>query len=134
MARRHWMSEVAEAVRQHAYDAVDTIAAGIVDSVPFGTPPPEPPKLSLEQYLTAPPEMRQALLQSSGEPFGEMISRLQNEAVSQYGAMAQVIMPMLSLEQSEHQMQQVAQEDPSLGIQAAHEELSTMLGFDPFAR
>lgn len=132
MARRsHWLDEIAQEVRQRAFDAVDTVASGIRDTVPFGGPPPKPPQLSLEQYLTADPQTRQAMLMNDPNST-DTLSRLHNEAVSRYGANAANLLPILSLEQGTTAVAQAAQQDPQQSIAAAMAELHDMLGFSPF--
>lgn len=138
MARRkHWLTEIAEAVRQRAYDAVDDVAAGLKDSVPFGTPAPaDPPVMGLQQYLLASPEERQAYLQAlPREEFTATMTRLQDEAVSRFGAMAAPILPMLAMEEGAGQLGLLEQQraDPTAGLVAAHAELTQLLGMDPFA-
>jgi hypothetical protein len=134
MARKHWLLEIGEAVRERAYEAVDDIAASLKDSVPFGYPPPQPPKMDLQTYLAAPPDMRQAFLQGlPADEFSSTMSDLQNEAVSKFGPMAQAIMPMLTMEETAGQVGHLEQQDPSAGLVAAHAELTELLGMDPFS-
>jgi len=135
MARKqHWLTEIANEVRQRAFDAVDTVASGIKDSTPFGNPPAPPPQLSLQEYMAAPGPLRQAMLQTLPvDEFTDTISRLQNEAVTKYGAMASVLSPMFAMDEAAVQAPQAISQDPSIGMQAAHAELVDLLGMDPFA-
>jgi hypothetical protein len=128
------MEGIADEVRARAFEMVHDVAMGIHDTTPFGKPPPAPPQLKLEDYLTAPPEARQAMLQGlPPEEFGSTMSRLQSEAVDRFGAMAQAIMPMLNMEEAQGQLAFAQQQDPALGVQAAHQDLIDILGSDPFA-
>lgn len=134
MARKHWLDEIAADVRQRAYDAVDTVAAGLRDSVPFGGPPPAPPTLTLEQYLGADPHARQALLLGTGDPAGT-IAKLHSDAVSRYGALAAPILPILSMEDAQQGISQAQQNfDPQTDVAAAHAQLQDLLGYDPFSQ
>lgn len=130
----HWMTAIAKEVRQRAMDQVDFIAEGIRGSV-APTPPPKPPQVTLQDYLMAPPEMRQAMLQGLPEgEFSSTISRLQNEAVEKFGAMASTLTPMFMMDEARAGGALAAQgNSPELGVTAAHAELVEILGSDPFA-
>lgn len=133
MAKQHWLDAIASEVRQRAFDAVDTVAAGIKDSVPFGGPPPAPPQMTLAQYLTADPQTRQAMLQNDPNST-DTLSRLHNEAVSRYGANAANLLPILSMEQGTTAIAHAQQQDPHQSVADAMGELQDMLGINPFGQ
>lgn len=129
MAKRHWLTEIGEAVRERAKDAIDDVAAGLRDTVSYGYPPAPPPQMHIQGYLAAEPEMRQAFLQGlPPEEFGSTMSRLQSEAVDRFGAMAQAIMPMLSMEEAQGHIAYAQQATPEAGVTAAMAELNEILG------
>lgn len=125
-----WIDEIAAQVKDRAHDMVDTVAVGVRGSV-TPRPVPKPQQVTLDQYLTAPPELRQAVLPMlTADDF----ARFQDEAVRTYGPMASAIMPMLSMEEAQSQIQRAQADDPMAGIDAASAELTTLLGMDPFAQ
>lgn len=132
-----WMSDVAASLKQRQMEISGAVGGSLAGT--FTPPPPPPPFPSLDEYMTAEPQERQAMLQQlPPEEFGPTMSRLQSEAVSRYGAMASKIQPIFdfdaSMVQQEHaQFGQATGMDANLGVSAAHADLVAMLGMDPFA-
>lgn len=126
--KQHWLMEISGEVKARMGEISLSAADNLVDSVPFGTPVPEPKLMTLQSYLQAPPELRQAFLQAIPvAEFSATMGALQEEAVSKFGAMASAIMPLLTMEQQQVEMGHLGNQDPTAGIVAAHAEMQEML-------
>ena len=132
-SRQHWMTAIADEVRERAMLMVDHVATGIVDQTPYGHPPKPPEQPGLDDVMQMDPQTRHAYLASLGPEYGNTVSKLMSEANSRYGAMAAKILPIFQAEELSLQHEQEPGMDQGLGVAAAHAELTDLLGIDPFA-
>ena len=137
-SKEHWLNEIAAAVRERAMASVDDIAARLIDTVPFGGPPPAPVKPDLDAFLQAPPDQRRAYLQSLGPEYGATISDLMAQANSRYGALAAKLLPIFQMDEAASQVQEMEANQQTglegeMGTALARADLAELLGIDPFA-
>lgn len=131
------MDTIAEEVRQRALASVDTIAASIKDSVPYGDPKPDTKAVTFDAFMNASPQMRQAILQADPANSSTLISGLMSEAANRFGGMAaEKLRPMFEMDQLTGAAQQLEQAQAAGGddqaTAGAAAELMSLLGIDPF--
>ncbi len=132
-----WMSAIIEDVKGRMKDALPDIVAGISGSL-APVVPPEPPKPSLEAFMQASPEDRQAFWAGiPPEDYAKVTTDMMTEATNRWGAMAKNLQPLFNDGQQQAMLQhlnigQATGIDANLGVAAAHHDLVEMLGMDPF--
>lgn len=131
MASGHWITEMGNEIRDRASLRIDQIVAGMPAS-PAPAAIEEEKQPSIEEFLTADPQQRQAILTSVPNT-SKYISGLMGEANARWGAMAAKIMPALQMEELSYMGDPIGGFDSNLGVAAAHADLTDLLGFDPFA-
>lgn len=140
MAKDHWMYDIVKQVRDRMGEVSETAAAAIHDSVPFGERPKPPKGPDIQEFLQASPDERQQFWAGiPPEQYSSVVSDLQNQANSKWGAMAGVLTPMLQGDQmnavlNNAQFGQASGTDATLGIAQAHHDLADLLGIDPFGK
>lgn len=141
MARRqHWLSEIVGDVRERIHEAIPFAIEGLHDTVPFGTPPEQPPPPSLDAFMKSSPDERQAFFASiPPDKYREVTDALMSQANDRYGSMAKVLHPMFQNEEISSLLQhtevgQATGIDANLGVAAAHQDLAKLLGIDPWSQ
>lgn len=135
MARkRHWMDDIILSLKERMDAAVPVVAGAVKGPVPFGYKPPDRTD-EVKQFLSSSPEQRMAnYVQMGPEAYREWSTTMMKEMVNRFGPGAQVLMPMLEGTPIEALSAGVSlPDDGSVGVPAAHAELTALLGFDPFA-
>lgn len=132
MARKHWMSEIADEVRQSIKDAIPAVASGIKGEVPFAYQPPKRHD-EVKAFLNMDNEQRQQFFHSmSPDQYRDWSEGMMKKLTTRFGPAAQVLMPMLQGAPIEDVALGVSSDDGTLGIAAAEADLTQILGFDPF--
>lgn len=141
MARKnHWMMDIVKQVRDRMDEVSAAAAEHIHDSVPFGDPPPKPKGPDIQAFLQASPDQRQQFWASiPPEQYGNVVSDLQSQAVAKWGAMASVITPMIQGDemaavQANAEFGLATGADAHFGVAQAQQDLTDLLGIDPFGR
>lgn len=132
-----WMTAIIEDVKGRMKDALPDIVAGISGSLAPPVPP-EPPKPDLQAFLQASPDERQAFWAGiPPEDLAKVSTQMMTEATNRWGAMAKVLQPLFHDGEMNSilmhgNINQATGIDTNLGVAAAHQDLSELLGIDPF--
>lgn len=132
MARKHWMSEIADEVRTTIAEAIPVVAGGVKDEVPFAFQPPKRHD-EVKSFLNMDAMQRQEFFHSmSPTEYRDWSESMMGKLTTRFGAAAQMLMPMLQGAPIEDVTAGVSSDDGTLGVAAAEADLTQILGFNPF--